>query len=78
MLDVFDNWQFNGTFSFGVVDQRTDEIETIAQIHDRIRPVLGYFDQDKLLISSECGFGHVPLDITRAKFRALVEAARTF
>ena len=78
MLDVFDKWQFNGNCSFGVVDQRTDEIETIPQIHDRIRPVLEYFDRDKILISSECGFGHVPLDITRAKFQALVEAARTF
>ena len=34
--------------------------------------------KNKILISSECGFGHVPLDITRAKLGVLVEAAKKY
>jgi len=78
MLDVFKDWKFNGILSFGAVDQRTDEIESVDQVHDRIKPVLEYFDQSRILISSECGFGHVPLEITRAKLRILVGAAKSF
>jgi 5-methyltetrahydropteroyltriglutamate--homocysteine methyltransferase len=78
MLDVFNDWKFDGILSFGVIDQRTDEIETIEQIHERILPVLKYFEKNKILISSECGFGHVPLDITRAKLGVLVEAAKKY
>ena len=78
MLDVFKDWKFNGILSFGVVDQRTDEIESVDQVHDRIKPVLEYFDQSRILISSECGFGHVPLEITRSKLGVLVEAAKSF
>ena len=43
-----------------------------------INTIIEYFDQSKILISSECGFGHVPLEITRAKLRILVEAAKSF
>ena len=78
MLEVFDTWKYDGAFSFGVIDQRSDEIETVDQIHKAIEPVLDYFDQDRILISSECGFGHVPLDVTRKKLSALVYAAKTF
>jgi methionine synthase II (cobalamin-independent) len=33
------------------------------------------FSADRLLLTSECGFQHVPLDITRAKLRALTAGA---
>jgi len=77
MLDTFEDWDYKGNLSFGVVDQRSDEIETVEKIHDRIRPVVEHFEPERLFISSECGFGHVPLDITRAKLSKLVEAAKT-
>ena len=78
MLEIFNHYEFKGILSFGVVDQRTDEIETVEEIHKRIKPVLERFDQNKILISSECGFGHVPLEITRAKLGKLVESAKKY
>jgi len=78
MLEVFDNWKFKGNLSFGAVDQRADEIESVDLIHERIRSVLEYFDINKILPSSECGFGHVPIEITRAKLNVLVEASKSF
>jgi methionine synthase II (cobalamin-independent) len=34
------------------------------------------FSPERLMLTSECGFGHVPIDITRAKLRALTTAAQ--
>jgi methionine synthase II (cobalamin-independent) len=45
-------------------------------IRERLNPALAHFSSDRLLLTSECGFGHVPLGVTREKLRALVEACR--
>ena len=31
---------------------------------------------NKILLTSECGYGHVPIEITRAKLKKLVESAK--
>ncbi len=72
MLTLWDKWKFRGEFVVGVVDQRSDVIESAETVAERTRPVLDYFDPERVLISSECGFQHVPLEITRSKLRALV------
>ncbi len=78
MLDLFDMWDYKGNLSIGVIDQRSDEIDTVENVHELVRPALEYFEPERLFLSSECGFGHVPLDITRAKLSVLVESAKTF
>tara|TARA_B100000242_G_C43053946_1_gene492701 strand:+ start:1135 stop:2172 length:1038 start_codon:yes stop_codon:yes gene_type:complete len=78
MLDVFEKYDFKGNLSFGVIDQRTDELESVEEVHKRITPVLEKFGSDRVILSSECGFGHVPLEITRAKLSRLVEAAKKY
>ena len=35
-----------------------------------------YFPKDKIMLTSECGFGHVPIDIVRAKVKKLVSVAQ--
>lgn len=75
MMTLWDSWEFRGEFAVGVIDQRSDEIEDIGQIAARTAPALERFSPDRLLLTSECGFQHVPLDITRAKLRALVSGA---
>ena len=78
MLEVFDLYKFDGILSCGVIDQRSDELEDIDTVHNRIKPVIEKFGSDKILLSSECGFGHVPIEITRAKLNRLVEAAKKY
>jgi 5-methyltetrahydropteroyltriglutamate--homocysteine methyltransferase len=51
-------------------------METPEVIAKRTRPVLEYFSPDRLYLTSECGFQHVPLEITRGKLRALVAGAK--
>ena len=76
MLDIFNNWKFNGKISLGVIDQRIDNTENEEDIIEDIKPPLQYFHKQKILLTSECGFGHVPIEITRNKLKKLVEAAQ--
>lgn len=71
MLTLFDLWDFQGEFAVGVIDQRSDQIESVEDIALRSAPALERFSPERLLLTSECGFQHVPLEITRAKLRAL-------
>jgi 5-methyltetrahydropteroyltriglutamate--homocysteine methyltransferase len=76
MLTLWEKWKFDGEFAAGVIDQRGDEIESSQVVARRTRPILDYFEPGRLLLSSECGFQHVPLDITRGKMRSLVNGAK--
>lgn len=77
LMDLWKEWDFKGDLALGVIDQRSDEIETTEVIRRRIEPALEHFPRERLILTSECGFGHVPLDITHAKMKALVEASHT-
>lgn len=76
LMDLWKFWQFKGDLALGVIDQRSDTIETVDVIRKRVEPALKHFPRERLVLTSECGFGHVPLDITRAKLKVLVEACR--
>jgi 5-methyltetrahydropteroyltriglutamate--homocysteine methyltransferase len=78
LMDLWKVWSFSGDLALGVIDQRSDDIETTEVIWKRVRPALQHFSPERLLLTSECGFGHVPLEITRAKLRALTEACLKF
>ena len=76
MLDIFKDWNFKGKISLGVIDQRIDKIESDTDILEAIKPALKYFTKDRILLTSECGFGHVPIDIVRNKIKKLVIVAK--
>jgi 5-methyltetrahydropteroyltriglutamate--homocysteine methyltransferase len=76
LMELWKVWPFDGDLALGVIDQRSDEIETTDVIRERVEPALEHFPRERLILTSECGFGHVPLDITRAKLGALVAACR--
>jgi 5-methyltetrahydropteroyltriglutamate--homocysteine methyltransferase len=77
LMQLWDVWDFNGDLGLGVIDQRSDEIETVEVIARRIEPALKRFSRERLILTSECGFGHVPLDITRRKLGVLVKASHS-
>ena len=76
MLGVCNDWNYDGKVSLGVIDQRIDSIETEEDIMRAIKPALDYFPKEKILLTSECGFGHVPIDIVRNKIKMLVSVAK--
>jgi 5-methyltetrahydropteroyltriglutamate--homocysteine methyltransferase len=77
LMDLWNLWDFKGDLGLGVIDQRSDDIETIDVIRKRVEPALKHFPRERLILTSECGFGHVPLDITRRKLAVLVEASHS-
>ncbi len=77
LMTLWDLWKFSGDLALGVVDQRSDDIETTEVIRRRLEPALARFPRERLILTSECGFGHVPLEITRAKLAALVAASHS-
>ena len=75
LMQLWSLWDFQGDLALGVIDQRSDEIETVETVRRRIEPALKHFPRERLVLTSECGFGHVPLDITHKKLSALVQAS---
>jgi 5-methyltetrahydropteroyltriglutamate--homocysteine methyltransferase len=73
LMELWKQWPFQGDLALGVIDQRSDAIETPEIIRERLKPALAYFSPDRLLLTSECGFGHVPLEITRSKLQVLTQ-----
>mgnify|MGYP006267762917 FL=1 len=78
LMDLWKKWDFEGDLAIGVIDQRSDELESVETVWERVQPALEHFPPERLILTSECGFGHVPLDITHAKLSRLVEASRSF
>jgi 5-methyltetrahydropteroyltriglutamate--homocysteine methyltransferase len=76
LMDLWQEWDFRGDLALGVIDQRSDTIETAELIRDRVKPALEFFSPERLLLTSECGFGHVPIEITRAKLGVLAATAK--
>ena len=76
LMNLWKDWDFRGDLGLGVIDQRSDVIETVDVVRKRVEPALKHFPRERLILTSECGFGHVPLDITRQKLRVLAETCR--
>ena len=56
-LDVFKEYANEKEIGFGVVNPRTDEVESPEQIVSRVEELLMYFDPDKIYLNPDCGFG---------------------
>ena len=56
-LAVFKEYANEKEIGFGVVNPRTDEVESPEQIVSRVEELLMYFDPDKIYLNPDCGFG---------------------
>jgi 5-methyltetrahydropteroyltriglutamate--homocysteine methyltransferase len=56
-VEVFKEYRNEKELGLGVVNPRTDEIETPQQIASRVKEVLKYFDPEKIFLNPDCGFG---------------------
>jgi 5-methyltetrahydropteroyltriglutamate--homocysteine methyltransferase len=69
------------SLGLGVVNPRTDAVETRAQIEVSVRRALALYAPDRLFLNPDCGFGtfsRSPMNspaVAEAKLRAMVEAA---
>jgi 5-methyltetrahydropteroyltriglutamate--homocysteine methyltransferase len=70
--------EFNPSFSLGlgVVDVKTQDVESAGFVADRIRRALEVVPPEKLLVNPDCGCMHLPRDVAFNKLCAMVEGAR--
>ena len=56
-MGVFEGYGNGKEIGFGVVNPRTDDVETPEQIVARVKELLQYFDPQKVYLNPDCGFG---------------------
>ena len=57
----------------GVINVKSDEIETRDQVANRVRQALAVLPPDRLMVNPDCGLRNLPSDVARAKLHALTE-----
>ena len=80
-MEVFKEYTNEKEIGLGVVNPRTDEIETVEDVVERVRDILQYFSPDKVYLNPDCGFGtfaernvNTP-EIAEKKLQVMSEAA---
>ncbi|HXW44992.1 MAG TPA: hypothetical protein VEL03_09405 [Streptosporangiaceae bacterium] len=67
------NWDRG--LGLGVIDVKTDQVETPDLVAARIRRALQFVPPERLVVSPDCGLRHVRPDVARAKLAAMVAGA---
>jgi 5-methyltetrahydropteroyltriglutamate--homocysteine methyltransferase len=60
----------------GVIDVKTNEVESAAFVADRIRRALEVIPAERLIINPDCGLVRLPRDVAFAKLNAMVEGTK--
>jgi 5-methyltetrahydropteroyltriglutamate--homocysteine methyltransferase len=74
-VDFLKNLPKNVGVQCGVLDIRTNMIESPKQVADRIKKVLAVVSPDKVTLSTDCGMKPLSRYVARAKLKALVDGA---
>ena len=81
-LGVFERYPKRKQLGLGVVNPRSDEVESPAFIVERAKDALAYFEPGQIYLNPDCGWGTFaerPMntaDVASRKLRSIVEAAR--
>ncbi len=74
-VDFLKNLPDDKGVSVGVIDIRTNMIETPAKVASRIREVLKHVPAEKVTLTSDCGLKPLPRTVARMKLKALADGA---
>jgi 5-methyltetrahydropteroyltriglutamate--homocysteine methyltransferase len=75
-LDLFKEFAAPFELGVGVIDVKTNAVETPDMVAERIRKALGVLQPERIFILPDCGCFHLPRDIAFAKLSAMVEGTR--
>jgi len=75
-LDLFR--EFNPPFELGagVIDVKTQDVETPEMVAQHIRRVLEVIPATRVFVLTDCGCFHLPRDVAFAKLKSMVEGTR--
>ena len=80
-MDVFKEYGNEKEIGLGVVNPRTDGIESTEEIVTLVKELLRYFDAEKIYLNPDCGFGTFAernvntTEVACQKMRAITQAA---
>jgi 5-methyltetrahydropteroyltriglutamate--homocysteine methyltransferase len=74
-IEFLKNLPKNQGAQVGVLDIRTNMLETPAVVADRARTVLKYLSPEQVTLSTDCGLKPLPRMVARMKLQALAEGA---
>ena len=74
-LRLLEQYQWDRGLGLGVIDVKTDQVESPGQVAGRIRRALRFVAPEKLSVNPDCGLRHVPPEAARAKLGAMVAGA---
>jgi 5-methyltetrahydropteroyltriglutamate--homocysteine methyltransferase len=75
-LDLFREFPNTFELGVGVIDVKTEDIETPDMVATRIRRALEFVPAERVVVLPDCGCHHLPQPVAFGKLRAMVEGAR--
>jgi 5-methyltetrahydropteroyltriglutamate--homocysteine methyltransferase len=75
-LDLFREFETPFELGVGVIDVKTQAVETPEMVAERIRKALEVLPKERLFILPDCGCFHLPRNVAFAKLSAMVEGTR--
>jgi len=75
-LKLFKEFNVPFALGIGVIDVKSNEVESAAFVADRIRRALEVIPAERLIINPDCGCVRLPRDVAFSKLCAMVEGTR--
>lgn len=75
-LDLFREFSTPFEVGVGVIDVKTQAVETPEMVAERIRKALEFIPKERVVVLPDCGCFHLPRNIAFAKLSAMVEGAK--
>lgn len=75
-LDLFKEYAYPFELGVGVIDVKTNAVETPDMVAERIRKALEFLPAERVFVLPDCGCFHLPRDVAFAKLCAMVEGTR--
>ena len=71
-LELFQRYKTDAfSLGLGVIDVKSQEVESPETVAARIRRALNVVSPDRLIVNPDCGLRNLPVEISRSKLRAL-------
>lgn len=71
-LKLLTRYGWDRTLGLGVVDVKSEDVESPDLVASRIRRALDVLPPEKVVVNPDCGLRHLPGGVARAKLRAMV------
>jgi len=75
-LDLFREFSAPFEVGVGVIDVKTQAVETPELVAERIRKALEFIPKERVVVLPDCGCLHLPRNVALAKLSAMVEGAK--